>query len=147
MVPNGKQLAYFAFGDLLLAQTDCLAISDDCGSQAYNLTRSPFTDWYPIWSPDSQRLLFQSNRFNQSQVYEAAVTCDSASRDCATPLKNELSYSLYPSFSPDGRQIMLLLDKHNSQELYLLAANGSALQQLTNMGGQISSARWRPMPP
>ena len=145
--PDSKQLAYFANGELLLAQTDCLARSDACGSQAYNLTHSPFTDWFPVWSPDGQRLLFQSNRSRQSQVYEADVDCDSTSRDCAIPLKSELSYSLYPSFSPDGRQIMLLSGQGNSQELYLLAVDGSAVEQLTNMGGQISSARWRPVPP
>ena len=145
--PDSKQLAYFAYGDLLLVKTDCLAQSDQCGLQAINLTRSSFTDWYPVWSPDSQRLLFQSNRSTLPQIYEAEVNCDSTNRDCATPLKNELSYSLYPSFSPDGRQIMLLSTDSGHQELYLLAADGTTLQQLTNMGGQISSARWRPMPP
>ncbi|MEP6984985.1 MAG: hypothetical protein ABI970_05290 [Chloroflexota bacterium] len=132
---------------MLLAQTDCLAHSDDCGSQAYNLTRSPFTNWYPVWSPDSQRLLFQSNRSSQSQVYEAVVNCGSKMSDCATPLKSELSYSLYPSFSPDGHWIMLLSSQGKSQELYLLVVDGSAVQQLTHMGGQISSARWRPTAP
>ena len=39
-----------------------------------NLTRSAFTDWYPVWSPDSQRLLFQSNRGKPPQVYEALIT-------------------------------------------------------------------------
>ena len=145
--PDGKQLAYFANGDLLLVQTDCLARSDDCGSQAQNLTRSPFTDWYPVWSPDSQHLLFQSNRSRQPQVYEAAVHCDSSKGDCATPLKSELSYSLYPSFSPDGHQIMLLSETSDGQELYLLAVDGRVLQQLTRMGGQISSVRWRPSLP
>jgi len=100
-----------------------------------------------VWSPDNQRLLFQSNRTNQPQIYEADVNCDSTKSDCATPLKTALSYSLYPSFSPDGRQIMLLSNNHDSQELYLLSAAEGAVRQITNMGGQISSARWRPMLP
>lgn len=145
--PDGQQLAYFVFGDLLLAQTKCLVLSDNCGQQAYNLTHSPYTDWYPVWSPDSQTLLFQSNRNSQSQVFEASVHCDSTQSDCATPLQSTLSYSLYPSFSPDGRQVLLQSLNHNSQELYVVAIDGRTVQQLTNMGGQISSARWRPLPP
>jgi Tol biopolymer transport system component len=145
--PDSQQLAYFANGDLFIVQTKCLAQSDTCASQAYNLTRSPFTDWYPVWSPDSQHLLFQSNRSREPQIYTAAVNCDSNAGDCATPLKSELSYSLYPSFSPDGRWIMLLASQGHSQERYRLAVNSSTVQQLTNMGGQISSARWRPIAP
>jgi len=145
--PDGKQLAYFDNGDLLLIQTDCLAHSNDCNAQAYNLTRSAFTDWYPVWSPDSQRLLFQSNRGSLPQIYEALIDCDSTLGDCAKPLKNELSYSLYPSFSPDGHQIMLLSSSHTIEELYLLAVDGHSVEQMTHMGGQISSARWRPTPP
>lgn len=145
--PDGKQLAYFANGDVLLAQADCLAVSDDCGSQAYNLTRSLFTDWYPAWSPGSQYIVFQSNRGDQPQVYLAAVNCDSRLGDCAIPLKSTLSYNLYPSFSPDGRQIMVVSNNRRSQELYLLSVDGSSEQQLTNLGGQIASPRWRPLQP
>jgi Tol biopolymer transport system component len=145
--PDSKQLAYFANGDLLLAQTDCLSQSNDCDLHAYNLTRSAFTDWYPVWSPDSQRLLFQSNRGNLPQIYQALVSCDSSANDCAKPLKNELSYNLYPSFSPDGHQIMVRSSSHNIDELYLLAVDGRSVQQITNMGGQISSAHWRPTLP
>ncbi len=145
--PDSRQLAYFANGDLLIAQTDCLAQSDDCGLQASNLTRSTFTDWYPVWSPDNQHLLFQSNRGSQPQVYEASTRCANTTSDCATLLESTLSYSLYPSFSPDSRQIMMLSTSGTIEELYLMAVDGRFLQQVTNMGGQISSARWRPMPP
>ncbi|MBI1278584.1 MAG: hypothetical protein GC179_10705 [Anaerolineaceae bacterium] len=145
--PDSKQLAYFANGDLLLVPSECLARSDTCADSAYNLTRSPFTDWYPVWSPDNQRLLFQSNRSSQPQIYTADVQCESALKDCAKPLKNALSYSLYPSFSPDGHQIMLLSNDSNSQELFLLSVTEGTVRQITHMGGQISSARWRPTAP
>ncbi len=145
--PDSQHLAYFANGDLLIAQTECLTQSDDCAAQSNNLTRSPFTDWYPVWSPDNQRLLFQANRSSQPQIYQAAINCDSRAGDCATLLKSTLSYSLYPSFSPDGHQIMLTSNDYDSQELYLLSVADGSARQITNMGGQISSARWRPMPP
>ncbi len=145
--PDSKRLAYFANGDLLIAQTDCLAQSDECASQAHNVTRSPYTDWYPVWSPDSQRLLFQSNRGNQPQIYVVDIDCENTITDCAVPLKNALSYNLYPSFSADGRQIMVISNSPNRQALYLMQNDGTDLRQLTNMGGQISSPRWRPRLP
>lgn len=145
--PDSKRLAYFANGDLLVAETACLAQSDDCASKAQNLTRSSYTDWYPVWSPDSRRLLFQSNRGSQPQIYAADMDCESTITDCAVLLKNALSYNLYPSFSADGRQIMVISNNPNSQELYLMRDDGSDVRQLTKMGGQISSPRWRPRLP
>ncbi len=102
--------------------------------------------------PASAEIAFQfgqgNSRSSQPQIYETGVKCESSVGDCATLLKSTLSYSLYPSFSPDGRQIMLLSnDSNNSQELYLLSVADGSTRQLTSMGGQIASARWRPMPP
>ena len=37
-------------------------VMDDDGGNQRNLTKNPFKDWDPSWSPDSKRIAFVSNR-------------------------------------------------------------------------------------
>ena len=95
-----------------------------------NLTRHPAGDSFPDWSPDGQRVTFESNRDGNYEIYVVGA-------DGSNPvnLTNDLGYDGVPSWSPDGSRIAFCSSRDGNDEIYVMNADGSNPVNLTNDPG------------
>lgn len=98
--PDGKQVAVAVLDRA--TNTNDIWLLDVAGGGRTQLTSSPADENWAIWSPDSKRLVFNSTRARQLDLYEAAAS-GGGSED--TLLKDNVAK--WPvSWSPDGRNIL-----------------------------------------
>ena len=113
--PDGTRLALD-----IRDQDDDIWIWDLARQTLTRLTFDPLTDSYPVWSPDSQRLVFGSTRSGPSNLYWQAADGTGAverlteSRNpqfpyAVTPDGNAILFREDTSASPDRPDLMLLL--------------------------------------
>ena len=83
------------------------------------LTTDPGEDSAPRWSADGSRLLFQSNRSGNLDIYQLRVRPGPATSSTPEPLTTSEAADTYPAFSPNGDRIVFQSDRHNTPGLYL----------------------------
>ena len=93
--PDGEWLAYYRAG----VQEDIVLVRPD-GRERRPLTEDPARDRFPEWSPDSQRLVFYSNRGGSYEVW--TVDRDGSGLRALTETPG---FVRYPSWSPDGTRV------------------------------------------
>jgi Tol biopolymer transport system component/C-terminal processing protease CtpA/Prc len=91
--PDGKKLAVLAHGELF-------ATTAKDGGPAQRVTRTPGVERDAVWSPDSKRLLYVSERGLSANLY----AWDFAS-GVETALTSGLDRNTVPAWSPDGKMI------------------------------------------
>lgn len=87
------------------------------GAWQSNLTKHPASDCCPSWSPDGQKIAFQSNRDGNWEIY--VMNVDGTEQ---TNLTNHPADDCCPSWSPDGRKIAFLSnrdDEYYDSKYYL----------------------------
>ena len=107
--PDGKKAAIIAHGELF-------AVSTKDGGAAQRVTRTPGVEHDPVWSADSKRLVYVSERDLSAQIYEY---------DFATATERALTSgkgrNTAPVFSPDGKALAYVRD---GKELHVMAFEG-----------------------
>ncbi|MFL6336037.1 MAG: LpqB family beta-propeller domain-containing protein [Pyrinomonadaceae bacterium] len=89
--PDGKKVAFVARGEVFAASaTD--------GGDAVRVTNTPAPESQPVWSPDSRRLAYVSERGGPGHLY----LYDFAT-NAETQLTNAAEADDTPRFSPDGK--------------------------------------------
>ncbi|MDR0833908.1 MAG: peptidase S41 [Candidatus Symbiothrix sp.] len=91
--PDGQQIAFSYKGDIFTVPT--------AGGQARQITMHEAYDYLPVWSPDSKKIAFASNRFGNFDVYTVSATGGTPER-LTTHSANESPYS----FTPDGKFVV-----------------------------------------
>ncbi len=67
--PNRNVIAYVSTGGVN-GETDILTLNvDSPRAKPINITKSPYHDTSPVWSPDGTQILFVSNRDSDSELY------------------------------------------------------------------------------
>ncbi len=66
-----------------------------------NITEHPANDLYPIWSPDSSKIAFDSNRDGNREIYMMDADGSNLKRLTNNPAEDAVS-----DWSPDGRKIV-----------------------------------------
>ncbi len=85
-------------------------------------------DYDPTWSPDGTRIAFTSLRqTGRPQIYVLNL----ADGDI-TPLATEGSKNMQPAWSPDGSKIIYVSTQGTGERLWLMNADGSDKQPLTD---------------
>ncbi len=129
-------------------------VMDADGGNQRRLTNHPDNDWFPSWSPDGKRIVFFSNRdghvIRGGSAYEIYVM----DADGGNPqnLTNDLNDDRSPSWSPDGKRIVFVSDRDGfknddgviTDEIYVMDADGSNPQNLTNDLNDDRSPSWSP---
>jgi eukaryotic-like serine/threonine-protein kinase len=110
--------------------------SDADGSRAVQLTNmDPFaTTGSPRWSPDGQRIVFDSNAGGGYQVYE--ISAEGGQPKALTTGK---SNSFIGAWSPDGRSIYFTSDRSGRLEVWRMPSGGGTPEQFTREGGQAAT--------
>ena len=82
------------------------------------------------WSPNGDRLAFDSNRDSKHfNVYVMELATGRVTR-----VTNTQANDVTPSWSPDGRRLAFTSDRTGHNEIFVVDADGSALRQVTHDG-------------
>ena len=93
----------------------------------------------PQWSPDGQRLVFQSYRDGSFQLW--TVQPDGSG---LTQLTRGDFDCREPHWSPDGREIVFASDRSGRYALYVLTLGSGAVRLLLSSDGQDGEPMWSP---
>ena len=107
---------------------------------ATNLTQNARDDWAPVWSPDSQRIAFASNRDGNAEVYVMAA--DGTNPTNLTQNADTDGWNLV--WSPDGQRIAFTSERDGNTEVYVMAADGTNPTNLTQNAGDDWAPVWSP---
>jgi len=102
------------------------------------LTDAPGNDLDPQPSPDGARIIFQSNRDGNPEIYVIDANGSNPRR-----LTEHLGYDGEPTWSPDGAQIAFVSDRGGVYDLWVMDADGGNLRQLTS-GAYAFTPAWSP---
>lgn len=142
--PDGRWLAFTSERDgnpeIYVTDTGCLRSASPCqDSDAKRLTNNRFADDQAAWSPDSQQIVFQSNRDGNSEIYRMNIDGTQQTR-----LTDDPSRDLLPNWSPDGHTIAFISERNINAELYVMNDDGSNQRRLTNTPEFEFSPQWSP---
>jgi Tol biopolymer transport system component len=119
------------------------------GSNPTNLTNHSSHDVNPIWSPDGQHILFESNPTDFSQIY--IMNADGSNLTQLTNEKAEhaigTKYGNTPEpWSPDGKKIIYSqrVPGEDQWMLYVMDADGNNKIALTSGPGMYTFLGWSP---
>ncbi len=109
--PDGKKVAVVAHGDVFAA-------SARDGGEPQRLTTTEAAEGAPVWSPDSMKVVYTSERDggNSLYVYDFATNTEKA-------LTKGLDIDGSPAWSPDGKSIAYL---RNHKQLHVMTLAGGA---------------------
>lgn len=128
----------FTVGDL--ATHHIYTVATD-GSDLRQLTPEMLFNFNPVWSPDGQRIAFQSNPDGDFDIY----VMNTDGTDVRRLTDNNADESS-PMWSSDGTRIAYMSETGVTQayQLYMMNADGTNQRRLTNNDFQDSSPAWMP---
>jgi Tol biopolymer transport system component len=97
-------------------------------------------DAYPMLSPDGTRLVFESNRTGNWDIYTMKPDGTDLVR-----LTDNPAADVGPIWSPDGKRILFDSERDaGDPEIYVMNADGSNQRRLTRQPGDDSHPHWSP---
>ena len=112
------------------------------GSGLLRLTDGGWEDNRPVWSPDGNRLAFESKRTDWE------IRLVNADGSGLTNLTNNPANEGLArlAWSPDGRYIAFFRRVDDKSEIYVVNADGSGQTRLADNPGGTRSPAWSPAP-
>jgi TolB protein len=95
-----------------LFNSEVMVMSAD-GGDARNLSRDPFFDGWPAWSPDGMRIAFSSNRSDTYQIYVMNADGSDQVRVVESPYTD-----VRPQWLPDGSGLVFNRERDGRTELW-----------------------------
>ncbi len=143
--PDGTKIAFSSGQDTytditqgLVSVFNIFVMSSD-GSSVERLTDIEAKNMSPKWSPDGNKLVFQTDRDGNIEIY--IMNADGSGQ---LNLTNDPSDDQTPSWSPDGKMIAFTSDRDGNEEIYLMNADGSNVTRLTDDSGRNKRPTWSP---
>ena len=145
--PDGTKIAFVSrrtrFDANLPLNEEIYVMNADDGANLIRLTFSPFTDWFPSWSPDGTKIAFMSDRNDEDfEIY--VMNADGTN---PVNLTNHPSNEERPSWSPDGTKIAFASARDGDSDIYVMNADGTHPVRLTNNRVRDLSPSWSPIFP
>ncbi|HEX5720952.1 MAG TPA: hypothetical protein VF179_32660 [Thermoanaerobaculia bacterium] len=94
---------------------------------------------YPFWSPDGSRIVFQSDRNGNSDIYIMKSDGTGLTRLTDRPEADQT-----PAWSPDGTRIVFQALRDGNEEIYVMNADGSNQVNVTRHPSNDSHPYWSP---
>ena len=110
--PNGRRIALYFYGPD--PNFDIYVIDAD-GRNLTRLTEHAADDESPVWSPDSVRLAFHSDREGNFDIYVMDADGDNPTR-----LTEHAADDESPVWSPDGSRIAFVSFRQGNREIYVI---------------------------
>jgi Tol biopolymer transport system component len=144
--PTPLANAWIGFGlrkNYVNGDDDIYLIGSD-GQNKRQLTNSPSLEWLDCWSPNGEKILFESNQNGNSDIYVMNNDDTNVIRLTDSPV-NELQ----ASWSPDGAKIAFVQFNNdiNGQfvgDIWAMNADGSSKMNLTDSTVTELCPRWSP---
>jgi glyoxylase-like metal-dependent hydrolase (beta-lactamase superfamily II) len=125
------------------------------GTGQRNLSNHPSDDIHPYWSPDGERILFNSNRTrNQAGTPVTTIFSMRADGSDVRRVSREVIEETYAQYSPDGTRIAFRrrLEEETpgwernpgNSDIYIMNADGTASRRLTAHPGFEGWPSWTP---
>jgi Tol biopolymer transport system component len=136
--PDGSRLVYVVWP--VGRESSHICISDVDGSHSRALTSGDHNDWGPRWSPDGKKILFESTRDGERQVYVM-------NRDGSHPvnLSHDKILSHAPSWSPDGTHIAYMsYGKNRQATIFVMRSDGTEKTDVSHGKTRDSEPVWSP---
>jgi Tol biopolymer transport system component len=122
---RGNRLAYVR----VLSDLDIWQIQP--GKLPHSFISSTQAEVNPQYSPDGRRVVFQSNRSGQSQIW----ACDQEGGNAVQLTSFETGSNGTPRWSPDGQSIAFDRVLKEGQRIFLMAQDSDHLRRLTPSAG------------
>lgn len=136
--PDAKTIAFYAFPAERKHAHICLMTAE--GTNQRQLTRGGDYNWLPCFSPDGKRIVFETTRDGNREIYVMNV-------DGSNPLNlsKDPQWDHHPACSPDGSRIAFMSRRdRESARIYVMNSDGSEVAPLTKLGGRASEPAWSP---
>lgn len=135
--PDGKQIAFCYKGDIYTVDAN--------GGNARRLTAAASYEAVPVWSPDSKKIAFQSDRYGNMDIFIMP-----AQGGTPTRLTFNSAAETPEAFSPDGKYVIYsasiqdpassaLFPSSRLTELYQIPVSGGKMEQILGTPAQMLS--------
>jgi len=135
--PDGQYIVFTSGTDLRDATTWEIVLYDTQTQEATFLTQNDIRDSSPSFSPDGTRILFITTIGDDTAV--ASMNLEGVDRKV---IYDGVGNEWAASYSPDGQFIVVTSSVEGEDQLFLMEADGSNVQQITSAGGAYAS--WIP---
>ncbi|HEY47442.1 MAG TPA: hypothetical protein G4O14_11745 [Anaerolineae bacterium] len=143
--PDGSKIAftssrdsYYGSGDEKVTVLNIYMV-DTITLQQMQLTDTQAWDSSPCWSPDGERIVFQSSRDGNNEIY--IMVADGSGQ--ANLTRNAAS-DVSPAWSPDGSKIAFVSDRDGDEDIFIMDADGLNQTKLVDLSGEDKSPAWSP---
>ncbi len=141
--PDGTSIAASMNSNCTPDASSCfydIYVMDADGSHRVQLTNTIVSEWVPVWSPDGERILFESDLDGDSEIY--VMNRDGSQQ---VQLTKNNGYDGTPRWSPDGLTIAFDTDRDGGDwDVYLMNADGTNPRPLTRNTNNDFSECWSP---
>jgi TolB protein len=134
--PDGALVAFVeSDGEL-----DQLVLARPNGEAASKVaTSTNGLSWYPAFSPDGRRLLFESSRDAFRELYLYSLDDGGLVR-----LTDNREGNFDGAWSSDGRRIAFASSRHGQLDLFVMNADGTGQRRITEHAGDSIKPAWAP---
>ncbi len=115
--PDGKKIAVVARGEVFAA-------SAKDGGDAQRVTDTPAPESFAAWSPDSQKIVYVSERNGKRQIFQYDFTGEAETQITGA------GDDFLPVFSPDGKSIAFI---RNARALWVYDVNSKQERELSKL--------------